>query len=61
MDAQSAEDITKLLRELTGGNRATLDQLLPLLYDELRKLAAGYLRRESRAHTLQPTALVNEA
>jgi RNA polymerase sigma factor (TIGR02999 family) len=61
MGSQPAEDITRLLRELTGGNRAALDQLLPMLYDELRKLAAAYLRRESRAHTLQPTALVHEA
>ena len=61
MTSQSAEDITRLLRELTGGNREALDQLLPMLYDELRKLAAAYLRRESREHTLQPTALVHEA
>ncbi|HEX5689321.1 MAG TPA: sigma-70 family RNA polymerase sigma factor [Roseiflexaceae bacterium] len=60
MSVPITQDVTNLLRELTGGNRAALDQLVPLLYEELRKLAAAYLRRENRAHTLQPTALVNE-
>ena len=44
-----------------SGAGAGLDELLPLVYDELRRLARGYLRRERRAVTLQPTALVNEA
>jgi RNA polymerase sigma-70 factor, ECF subfamily len=55
------ENITQLLIELSNGNRATLDDLLPLVYDELKRMAAGYLRRERVDHTLQPTALVNEA
>src|ERR671912_761795 len=42
-------------------DRESLDSLLPLVYDELRRLAAGYLRRERPGHTLQPTALVHEA
>ena len=54
--------ITQLLGEIKGGNRAALDELLPLVYNELRRLADSYLRRESRKnHTLQPTALVHEA
>lgn len=55
------EKVTQLLMEWTGGNRAALDRLMPLVYDELRRLAGGYLGRERRDHTLQPTALVNEA
>ena len=54
-------DVTQLLNELGGGDRAALDQLVPLVFDELRRLAHSYLRRERADHTLQPTALVNEA
>jgi RNA polymerase sigma factor (TIGR02999 family) len=50
-----------LLIQLTDGNRTVLDELLPLIYHELRSLAANYLRRERHGHTLQPTALVHEA
>jgi RNA polymerase sigma factor (TIGR02999 family) len=53
--------VTQLLLEWTGGDRAALDRLMPLVYGELRRLAAGYLGRERRDHTLQPTALVHEA
>jgi len=53
-------EITRLLRDWRGGNQAALDQLLPLVYDELRRLAGRYLRREPAGQTLQPTALVNE-
>ncbi|MEP7338775.1 MAG: sigma-70 family RNA polymerase sigma factor [Acidobacteriota bacterium] len=55
------DEVTELLVRLSGGSRDALDQLLPLVYDELRSLAAGYLRRERPDHTLQPTALVHEA
>jgi RNA polymerase sigma-70 factor (ECF subfamily) len=55
------ENITRLLIELTNGKRDAVDALLPLIYDELRSLAANYLRRERPDHTLQPTALVHEA
>lgn len=56
-----SKNITRLLLELTGGNAEAIDALLPLIYDELRSLAANYLRRERPDHTLQPTALVHEA
>ena len=51
----------RLLREWSGGNREALNELLPLIYDDLHKQAARYLRRERQDHTLQPTALINEA
>lgn len=54
-------DITQLLLEWNDGDEESLDQLLPLVYDELRRLAAGEMVRERRDHTLQPTALVHEA
>ena len=54
-------NITQLLIDLTNGNRTAVDDLLPLIYGELRSLAANYLRRERPEHTLQPTALVHEA
>jgi RNA polymerase sigma factor (TIGR02999 family) len=47
--------------ELSNGNRDAVDALMPLIYGELRHLASNYLRRERPDHTLQPTALVNEA
>lgn len=50
-----------MLLELRLGGRETMDELLPLVYDELRRLAGSYLRRERGDHTLQPTALVHEA
>jgi len=54
-------DATVLLRRLTRGDRRALDQLLPLVMGELRRLARHYMRSEPAGHTLQPTALVNEA
>jgi RNA polymerase sigma-70 factor (ECF subfamily) len=54
-------EITQLLIDLTNGNRTAVDALLPVIYSELRSLAANYLRRERTDHTLQPTALVHEA
>jgi len=53
--------ITRLLTEWASGSTLALEQLTPLVYGELRSLAAGYLRRERPGHTLQPTALVHEA
>lgn len=53
--------VTILLDELRQGQPGAADRLLPLVYDELRDLAGRYFRRESAAHTLQPTALVHEA
>ena len=54
-------DVTQLLQQWSDGHEQALDQLIPQIHDELRKLAASYLRRERPDHTLQPTALVNEA
>jgi len=55
------QEVTRLLGELNRGNQAALDQLIPLIYKELRRIAAGYFERESVGHTLQPTAVVHEA
>ena len=52
---------TELLLQAGRGIESARDELLPLVYDELRRIAAWYLRRERRDHTLQPTALVHEA
>jgi RNA polymerase sigma factor (TIGR02999 family) len=54
-------DVTKLLKQMQGGSKDAADQLLPLVYEELHRLAIAYFRRERADHTLQPTALVNEA
>jgi len=53
--------VTALLVKWGSGDKAALDELIPLVYDELRKLAASYLRRRSGPNTLQATALVHEA
>ncbi|HWQ32389.1 MAG TPA: sigma-70 family RNA polymerase sigma factor [Blastocatellia bacterium] len=54
-------DVTRMLVSWSNGDKSALDELLPLVYDELRRQAAAYLRREAPGHTLQATALVNEA
>ncbi len=54
-------DVTVLLRKIEQGDARAADQLLPLVYQELRHLAAAKMNRESAAQTLQPTALVHEA
>ncbi len=54
-------EITQLLIAWNQGDEAARDELMPLVYDELRRLARGYLRRERPNHTLQPTALVHDA
>lgn len=53
--------ITLLLRSFSQGDRGALEQLTPLVYDELHRLAAAYMRRERQGHTFSPTALVSEA
>jgi RNA polymerase sigma factor (TIGR02999 family) len=59
---QPSDEITVMLRSLNAGtDRGTLDALLPLVYDELRRQAQRYLRGERANHTLQTTALINEA
>jgi RNA polymerase sigma factor (TIGR02999 family) len=57
----SRSDVTQLLQQWSEGRQEALDRLLPQIYAELRRLAASYLWRERRDHTLQPTALVHEA
>ncbi len=54
-------DVTVLLHRARDGDRAALDELMPVLYEELHRLAVRQLARERPSHTLQPTALVNEA
>ncbi len=59
--ATSSNEITQMLQEWSQGNREGLDQLLPIVYNELRRLAHSYLNRERQDLTLQTTALVHEA
>ena len=56
-----AESVTQLLFDWSKGDPQALDRLMPLVYGELRRLARNYLKKERPGHTLQPTALVNEA
>ena len=58
--AGSSRHVTELLTAWRGGDRSALDELVPLVEAELRRLARGYLRRERPGHVLQTTALVNE-
>jgi RNA polymerase sigma factor (TIGR02999 family) len=60
-EAMAEGDVTRLLGAAGAGDRAALEQLYLQVYDELRRLAEARLRRERAGHTLQPTALVNEA
>ena len=59
--ASPAGDVTQLLREWSKGNESVIEELTPLVYRELRRLADGYMRRERPDHTLQPTTLIHEA
>ena len=61
MQSASAGVVTGLLKAWSAGNPHAQEELLPLVYEELRRRAAGHLRRDRKAHTLQPTALVHEA
>lgn len=58
---EDPERVTQLLEAASGGDPAALERLAPMVYHELRRLAAGSLRQERLDHTLQPTALANEA
>src|SRR5258708_40267738 len=60
LDRPASGDITGLLREWNGGDELAFEQLVPLVYDELHRLAMRYLAGERKNVTLQPTALVNE-
>jgi RNA polymerase sigma factor (TIGR02999 family) len=59
--AAATEEVTQLLIDWSNGDKAALDQLMPLVYDELRRLAKRHMARERRDHTLQTSALINEA
>ena len=59
--SESAQDITTLLNDWQGGNERALNELTPLVYNELRRLAQSYINRERPGHTLQGTALLHEA
>src|SRR5271169_6126432 len=59
--ANSSHEISALLQAWSGGDRAALDRLTPIVYDELHRLASRYMRRERPGHSLQTTALVHEA
>ena len=61
MPTESPGAVTQLLRAWSDGDDGALERLTPLVEGELRRLARGYMARERRGHTLQPTALVNEA
>ena len=61
MEKPSGQEVTALLREWSAGDRGALERLMPLVYEELRKLAAAHLKSERGNHTLQATALVHEA
>jgi len=57
----SSSNVTQMLRDWSNGDREVLDKLIPIVYEELRRQAARYLRRERPGHTLQTTALIHEA
>jgi RNA polymerase sigma factor (TIGR02999 family) len=61
MAVPSPKEVTRLLVDWGNGDQAALDELIPLVYDELHRLAGRYMRRESQGHTLQTSALINEA
>lgn len=61
MSGGGRHEVTQILRDWSGGDPAAPERLMPFVYDELRRLARSFLRRERGDHTLQPTALVHEA
>ena len=61
MSSQSPDQITRLLQAWRDGDTVARDRLMTLVYDELHRLARRYMRRERRGHTLQTTAIINEA
>jgi RNA polymerase sigma-70 factor (ECF subfamily) len=61
MESSTRDSVTLLLGKMAHGDEGAAAQLMPMVYDELRRLAGGYMRRERTDHTLQPTALVHEA
>lgn len=61
MNIAQSKDVTVHVRQLGKGDPAAAAKVMPIVYEELRRLARGYLRNERPGHTLQPTALVHEA
>ena len=61
MSEPAENNVTEMLREWSAGHAEVLDELMPLVYDELRRQASRFLRKERSNHTLQTTALINEA
>ncbi|MFB3778458.1 MAG: sigma-70 family RNA polymerase sigma factor [Bryobacteraceae bacterium] len=61
MQAEASREVTALLRSWRGGDQGVLDQLIPLLYKELHRIAKHYMAAQPPGHTLQTTALLNEA
>jgi RNA polymerase sigma factor (TIGR02999 family) len=60
MASPDQSQVTEILRAVSAGDSQAVNRLIPLVYEELRSMAKGYMQRESKGHTLQPTALVNE-
>jgi len=60
-EPREGQEITRLLAEWRGGNRAALDELSPIVHQELKRIAVAHMRRESSGYTIQPTALIDEA
>jgi len=61
MNDESPKEVTELLQRWSSGDREALEELTPVIYGELHRIARGYMNRERDGHTLQTTALVNEA
>ena len=61
MGGESQHEVTQILHDWSGGDADAPERLMPLVYEEMRRLARTFLSRERNSHTLQPTALVNEA
>lgn len=61
MGGERKNQVTQILHDWSGGDREAPERLMPLVYDEMRRIARSFISRERQGHTLQPTALVNEA
>ena len=61
MSGERKTQVTQILHDWSGGDREAPERLMPLVYDEMRRIARSFISRERQGHTLQPTALVNEA
>jgi RNA polymerase sigma factor (TIGR02999 family) len=61
LSGERTNQVTQILHDWSGGDREAPERLMPLVYDEMRRIARSFISRERQGHTLQPTALVNEA